>query len=604
MNDFERQGFRTSVQVITDHAATRPDDVAMRQKRFGVWNETTWGGLHEKIANLATALIEIGVQPGDRVGILSENRQEWVLTQFAVQAAGGVVTGMYPTSPANEIDHLVNASGTSFLFIEDQEQFDKIVDLGETANGIKKLIVFDAKGLAHEEFLGLTTFDALGQLGQICRDKHSEELHHRQGQIDKDDTALMVFTSGSTGAPKAAEISHANFFASACLVPDMFGDLGDDVNILSYLPLCHVAEQNMTVVNCLAARRTMNFGESLRTITLDLRDVAPELFFGVPRIWEKMVAGLQVQIQTASRAQRALTGLALKSAEKRSSTLRSEWSLGQRMSYEFWNALIYRHMRSYLGLGQVKIALTAAAPISEELLIFLRGIGVNIREVWGMTETSGAATIQPGWGESEGRVGHPAPGLEARIAEDGELLFKGGIVFKGYFGNEQATAETVVDGWLHTGDIAEKFPDGSLSIVDRKKDIMITAAGKNLTPSLIENAMKASPFIKECIAFADQRPYVVALVQIDFDTVRLWAEEHDIAYTTFRSLAEHERVIELIENEVARRNGKLARVAQIKKTMLLPKELDHDDGEVTATLKVRRAKIAEMYNTEIESLYS
>lgn len=387
MNDFDKHGFRTSVQIVADHAKTAPHDVAMRQKRYGVWNETTWGGLDAKIAELAAGLIEVGVQPGDRVGILSENRQEWVLTQFAAQAAGAIVVGMYPTSPANEIDHLVNASGTEYLFIEDQEQFDKIVELGNRAASIKRLFVFDPKGLTQETFLDLTPFDDLHEMGCSCIDAQREELTRRKSDVSRHDTALMVFTSGSTGAPKAAEISHANFHAAGCLVPEMFGDLGEGANILSYLPLCHVAEQNMTVVNCLAAKRTMNFGESLRTITLDLRDVAPELFFGVPRIWEKMYAGMLVQVQTAPKIQRALTGMALKSAQRRSATPRSKWSLGQRLSYRFWDAFIYRHIRSYLGLGRVKIALTAAAPISEELLIFLRGIGVNIREIWGMTET-------------------------------------------------------------------------------------------------------------------------------------------------------------------------------------------------------------------------
>ena len=598
-----KDDFRTSVQMIKDHAKYSADKVAIRQKRFGVWNEITWAGLDDFVAELAAAMIEMGIQSGTKIGILSENRQEWVLTQFAAQAVGAVVVGMYPTSPAAEIDHLVNASDTEYLFIEDQEQFDKIIELGDRAPGIKQLVVFDPKGLRHEDHLGLTSFDAMRALGQETRGKHSEEIAKRSASVQPDDTALMVFTSGSTGAPKAAEISHANVYAACRLSTDLFDGLASDTNILSYLPLCHVAEQNMTVVTCLAARRTMNFGESLRTITLDLRDVAPELFFGVPRIWEKMQAGLLVQLQTANPLQRRLTGLAMSSAMKRIETPRGQWSLAQRVSNSIWDALVYRHIRSYLGLGRVKIALTAAAPISEDLLKFLRAINVNLREIWGMTETTGAASIQPEWGDCEGRVGFFPDEMESKIAEDGELLVKGPLVFKGYYRNEKATKETIVDGWLHTGDVAEIMPDGSYSIVDRKKDIMINAAGKNLTPSLIENTMKASPYIKECVVIADKRPYVTALVQIDFDTVRLWAEGQGIAYTTFRSLAEHPDVVELVNKEVARGNKALARVEQIKKTWLLPKELDHDDGEVTATMKVRRSKITETYGEAIEELY-
>ncbi|MEM9429700.1 MAG: AMP-binding protein [Pseudomonadota bacterium] len=604
MHDFERRGFRTSVDIIAEHARATPDRVAIRQKRYGIWNETTWAGLDQLVRELAAALIEIGVAPGDKVGILSENRAEWVLTQFAAQAAGATVVGMYPTSPAAEIEHLVNASDTAVLFIEDQEQFDKIVELGDRAPRLKRLVVFEPKGLRQETFLGLMAFDALRELGRGALATHAAEIAARGAAQGPETTALMVFTSGSTGAPKAAEISHGNFFAAGCLVHEIFDDLASDINILSYLPLCHVAEQNMTVINTLAGRRVMNFGESLRTITTDLRDVAPELFFGVPRIWEKMQAQVLVQTQTTGRVHRWLMERALASAARRQTTPRAAWSLRERVSNAVWDALIYRHVRSYLGLGRVRVALTAAAPISPDLLAFLRGIGINIREIWGMTETTGAATIQPDWGASEGRVGFFPKGVEARLAEDGELLVRGGIVFKGYYGNEAATRATVVDGWLHTGDVAAAAADGSYTIIDRKKDIMINAAGKNLTPSLIENTMKASRYIKECIVVADRRPYVTALVQIDFETVRLWAEARGIAYTTFRSLAEHAEVVALIEGEVAARNAELARVEQIKKTLLLAKELDHDDGEVTATMKVRRAKIMDAYAGEIERLYA
>lgn len=603
MLDFANDGFRTSVQVIAEHAQRTPDKTAIRQKRCGVWNEITWKRLDEIVKELAAGMIELGLKPGDKIGILSENRQEWVLTQFAAQSVGAMVVGMYPTSPAAELDHLVNASDTEILFIEDQEQFDKIVELGDSAKNLRQLVVFDPKGLRGEDFLNLMSFEAMQVLGESKFSNHAAEIQKRSDAVTPDDTALMVFTSGSTGAPKAAEISHGNFFASMSLTDEIFEGLAADVNILSYLPLCHVAEQNMTVVNCLSGRRTMNFGESLRTITLDLRDVAPELFFGVPRIWEKMQASLMVQIKTANPIQRRMTEMALASAHARASTPRSQWSLSQRLSNSIWDALVYRHIRSYLGLGRVKIALSAAAPISEELLIFLRGIGVNIRELWGMTETSGAASSQPDWGDCNGRVGFFPTGVEAKVAEDGELLVKGPIVFKGYYNNEDATKSTLVDEWLHTGDVAQQLPDGSFSIVDRKKDIMINAAGKNLTPSLIENTMKASPYIKECIVIADKRPYVAALVQIDFDTVRLWAESQGIAYTTFRSLAEHPDVVSLIDKEVSKRNETLARVEQIKRVWLLPKELDHDDGEVTATMKVRRSKITEAYGEAIEGLY-
>lgn len=590
--------------MLADHANHRPDSIAMRQKRYGVWNEVTWGGLQELSYATAAGLIDLGMQQGDHIGILSENRSEWVQAQFGVGAAGGVAVGMYPTSPPAELDHLVNASDTTILFIEDQEQLDKIIALDGRVPQLRQLVVFDPKGCQDQNHLNLITWADLLARGRAALERgQRNEVLARIAKIQAEDTALMVFTSGSTGLPKAAEISYGNISAGTTVADDLFADYGPGTEVLSYLPLCHIAEQAVTVINGLSRQFVMNFGESLRTITLDLREVAPQVFFGVPRIWERMQAGVMVQAQTAGPVRRRLTLLALKGAMERGAKRRDQWTGADRAAHAFWDTLIYRHIRSYLGLGRVSFAISAAAPISEELLFFMRGIGVNLREAWGMSETSGVGTIQPAWGNSEGRVGAPVPTVECRIAEDGEVLFKGPTVFKGYYRNPSATAETIVDGWLHTGDVGRIEPDGTLTLIDRKKDIMINAAGKNLSPSLIENVLKASPYIKEVIMIADRRPYAAALVQIDMDTVRLWAESKGIAYTTFRSLAENPLVQELIDAEVARHNKDLARVEQIKKVYLLPKELDHDDGEVTATMKVRRSKIHEIYAEEIEALY-
>ncbi len=597
--------FRSNVSIVSSHAQTDPSLVAMRQKEFGIWKEMTWPDVEEVMHAIAAGLMTLGVEDGAHVGILSENRREWVLTQFGINASGGVVVGMYPTSPAAEIDHLVNASDTTVLFIEDQEQLDKIIELRGQIPKLRQLIIFDPKGTGKDDELGLISFETLLAKGRAAlKDGALSKVQERKDAITPEQTAMMVFTSGSTGLPKAAEISQSNLSVALDLTKKIFGTYAPGTNVLSYLPLCHIAEQNVTVTNALALKTVMNFGESLRTITIDLREVAPEIFFGVPRIWERMQAAIMVQASTGGKLKGPMTLYALKGAMARGAKRRDTWTLKDKLANAIWEQLVYRHIRSYLGLGRVTFAVSAAAPISEDLLAFMRGIGVNIREAWGMSETSGAATIQPDWGCSDGRVGHFVEGMDYKIAEDGELLVKGGIVFKGYYNNPEATADTIVDGWLHTGDVAEANADGSISLIDRKKDIMINSAGKNLSPSLIENVMKASPFIKECIVIADKRKYVTALVQIDMDTVRLWAEQQGIAYTTFRSLAENEQVQGLIDKEVAKQNEKLARVEQIKKVFLLRKELDHDDGEVTATLKVRRNKIYEFYGAEIEALYA
>ncbi|MEN8893915.1 AMP-dependent synthetase/ligase [Planktotalea arctica] len=597
--------FRSNVSIVSSHARTDPELVAMRQKDFGIWKETSWSGFESIMHALAAGLMELGMADGEHIGILSENRREWVLAQFGINAAGGVVVGMYPTSPAAEIEHLAGSSDTTMLFIEDQEQLDKIIELRGKLPKLRQLIIFNPKGTAGETELNLKTFDDVIEMGRAALDAGADkDVQARKDAITPERTAMMVFTSGSTGLPKAAEISQQNLSIAADLSKEIFGSYPQGTNVLSYLPLCHIAEQNVTVTNALSSKMVMNFGESLRTIIIDLREVAPQIFFGVPRIWEKMRSDLTIQAATAGKLKGPMTLYALKQAEKRGAIRRDEWSLTDKLANAFWDFAIYRHIRSYLGLGRVKFAISAAAPISEDLLAFMRGIGINIREAWGMSETTGAATIQPDWGCSKGRVGHFVEGIEYKIADDGELLVKGGIVFKGYYNRPDATAETIIDGWLHTGDVAEACSDGSISLIDRKKDIMINAAGKNLSPSLIENIMKASPFIKECIVIADRRPYVTALVQIDMDPVRLWAESKSIAYTTFRSLAEHPQVIELIDKEIAKLNSNLARVEQIKKVHLLSKELDHDDGEVTATMKVRRSKVFELYDRQIEALYA
>ncbi len=600
----ELSAFTPVTARVEAHAQAYGQEVAMRQKRHGIWQELSWAEVAGVSDAVAAGLIELGLQGGGHVGVLSENRREWVLAEFGIWAAGGVCVGMYPTSPAPEIRHLVTASDVTVLFLEDQEQLDKIKALDGELPALRQIIVFDPKGTRGEDLLGLMSFDALVALGRGALARHRSAIAALKAAVRPEDTAMMVFTSGSTGPPKAAQISHGNLAVAVEIAEGMFAEYRPGTNILSYLPLCHIAEQNITVINAIAGRRVMNFGESLRTITLDLRDVAPEIFFGVPRIWEKMQAAVMVQAQTSGRLRRVLAGAALKGAMARGAVPRHRWSLAQRLAHAFWDALVYRHIRAFLGLSRCRFAISAAAPITPDLLGFMRGIGVDIREAWGMSETTGAATLQPPFSACIGRVGLPLPGVELKTAPDGELLVRGGIIFTGYYRNPEATAEALRDGWLQTGDVAELMADGSISIIDRKKDIMINAAGKNLAPSLIENTIKASPYIKEAIVVADQRPYVSALVQIDPETVRLWAEGQGISYTTFRSLAEHPRVRTLIEEEVGRCNKALARVEQVKKLHLLTKELDHDDGEVTATMKVRRAQVYRAYAEDIEALYA
>lgn len=598
----EHTEFFSVTTLLARYAVDHPDDIALRQKEFGIWQETTWLEYHTQAHAIAAGLVSLGLERNSHAGILSENRLQWLLSQMGCNCAGVVPCGLYPTSPANEVLHLLGSADCSLVFCEDQEQVDKVLEITDQLPLLKHIVVFDPKGLNNYQAPELITLSELATMGYEYLRREPGAVAGRLEQQQAEDTALIVFTSGSTGLPKAAMISYRNIWAQMLLLEDAIPcRAGED--LLSYLPLCHVAEQSFSMMRAMATRMVVNFGESLRTIRTDLQEIAPRMFFGVPRIWEKMQAEIVVLTSRSGPMRRALLRMALDSAQRRGQRPRSYWTTGEKLKYLMWYWITYRHLLNYLGLRRCKVAMTAAAPISPDLLAQLRGLGLPLIEVWGMTETSGAATMQPMDLDCQGRIGSTVEGVQSKIAADGELMIKGPTVFKGYYNNPSATADTVIDGWLHTGDVVEGYHDGSLTIIDRKKDIIISAGGKNLSPSVIENTVKASPLIKECIVIGDKRPYVVALIQIDYDTVATWAEEGNLAYTTFKSLAEMPQVRVLIEHEIEQANRKLASVEQVKKFALLNKELDHDDGEVTATMKVRRSKISEQYGAQIELLY-
>ena len=596
------KSYQSVTQMLAQHAIEFSGDVAVRQKKFGIWQEMTWRQYFEETQLIAAGLLSIGIEPGAHLGIIAENCQEWIMAQLGSNFANTVPCGVYPTSPGNEVLYLLTSAECSLVFCEDQEQVDKLLEIRSKLPLVKKIVVFDAKGLKNYQEPDLITLDALMAMGKAHLAKHPEAVRERHQLQTPDDTALVVFTSGSTGLPKAAMISFDNMWHQMKLLQDTVPtEMHHD--ILSYLPLCHIAEQAFSVLNAISRRMTVNFGESLRTIRTDLQEIAPQMFFGVPRVWEKMQAEIVVLTSRTGGIRQWLIKKSMANAQLRGEKSPDDWNRAERLQFQLWYWTVYRYMLNYLGLRKCEIAMTAAAPISPHLLAQFRGMGVPLVEIFGMTETTGAATVQPFNFKCQGRIGSPGVGVECKLDEDGELLVKSGIVFKGYYKNPEATAATVQDGWLHTGDIATAFDDGSFSIVDRKKDIIINAAGKNLSPSLIENTMKASPYIKECICIGDGQRYVVALIQVDYDTVTTWAESQQISYTTFKSLSENPDVYQLISDEVKAGNARLARVEQIKKFVLLTKELDHDDGEVTATMKIRRSIIAKQYAKEIEKLY-
>ncbi|MBE0550203.1 MAG: AMP-binding protein [Rubrivivax sp.] len=599
-------GSLTLPQQLRHWAQARPDAVALRQKEFGIWAPVTWAGYERAARHFGLGLVKLGLPDGGHCAIVSENRQEWVFAQLGCGLVGAVTVGIYPTSPAVEVEYLLQAADARIVVCEDQEQLDKVLEARERLPALTHLVVMDPRGLRHYRVDDLLTFEEVTALGAAFEHERPRVVDEALARQVKDDTALMIFTSGSTGRPKAAMISYGNIAAMAAGTDAIYRCTAADSTV-SYLPLCHVAEQIYTVYLPLSSGAVVNFAESLRTVQGDLREIAPTLFLGVPRIWEKLHASIEIKAREAGGLRRALYQRALDAVLPFADLPPERWSLAQRLKHGLWWWLVLRALTNFIGLRRCRLALSGAAPIAPDMLRFFRALGVPVREGYGMTETAGVVAVQRSGASPLGTVGTAIPGVELRVAGDGELLVRGPTVFKGYYRNEDATREAIdAEGWLHTGDVVQVVagPDGDeIRIVDRKKDIMITAGGKNITPSEIENALKFSAYIKEAVIVADRRPFVAALIQIDLDTVGKWAEEHGLAYTHFRSLAEHEGVRDLMQAEVDRVNARMPQVQQVRKFHLLSKELDHDDGEVTATLKIKRKSIAEKYAAAIDALY-
>ena len=600
MNDLNYK--LTLPQMLRQQAQRNAAVVAIRQKEHGIWKPLTWQHYFERARHVGLGLRAAGLSDGGHVGVLSENRVEWVLTQLGAGLVGAVTVGVYPTSPTNEIAYVLGHADAEVVICEDQEQSDKVLDARDQLPRLKKIVMMERKGLleaksrAPELVMGFAELEALGAASLEAAYVESVLLNQQL-----DDTALIIYTSGSTGKPKGAMISYANIAAMAPGIIDLLG-LTPRTSHLSYLPLCHVAEQMLTAFVPLYLGSRVDFGESIRTVQEDLREVAPTMFLGVPRIWEKLHSSISIKMHESGGLRKHLFDAGLRACAPFAHKAAHQRSLSEKLCFAFYYGMIFRSLQNFIGLRHARTAMTGAAPISPAIVKFFRTLGVPLVEVYGMTESSGIVLGQRPAQVVFGTVGKPTLGVEHRLSSQGELQIRGGVVFKGYYKNPEATASTIVDGWLFTGDVVEE-KDGTLRIVDRLKDIMITAGGKNLTPSEIENTMKASLFIKECVIVADARKFVGALIQIDYEAVAQWAESRNVTFTHFRSLVETIEVRELIQAEVDKGNNTLAEVSRIRRFHLLTKELDHDDGEVTATMKVRRASIYNTYALEIEALY-
>ncbi|MET0930281.1 MAG: long-chain fatty acid--CoA ligase [Aeromicrobium sp.] len=600
-------------QRIRLRATTTPGGIAMREKNLGLWEPVTWADYWDAASIVGHALLSLGIDPGDRVAVHSENRREWLFCDIGITAARAATVGLYPTNPAAEVRHVLSDSGSRLVVVEDQEQLDKTLDVIDELPALEHLVHLEHRGIVGRyDDPRLMSWDAFMALGREHRSAHPDALDARVAAGRPDDLATLVYTSGTTGPPKGAMLTMGNieFVLTTLQREGAFVDppAGENDVIVSYLPLCHVAERVFTTWFNAGLGTQVCFAESIDTVQQNLREVQPTLLFGVPRIWEKLVAGVQIRMSGASRLKRANFAVWMRVSRWIGRTLverQGSHTIGTRLAYTAGWVMLYRPLRERLGLSKVRYAASGAAPISPEVLEFFMGIGLPMFEVYGMTENSALATANVRGRVRVGTVGEVQPGTELRIDESGEILTRHPGTFAGYWNNPEATAAAIdADGWLHTGDVGEWVDGTHLKITDRLKDIIITAGGKNISPSEIENQLKASPFIKEAIVVGDRRKYLTALIGIELDTVGSWAQKRRLSFTTYRDLSAKPEVIELVQGIVDDTNTRFAAVETIKAFSLLPKELDHEQGELTATQKVKRSAITTQFADDIERMYA
>jgi long-chain acyl-CoA synthetase len=584
--------------LLLEQSRVRGDATALREKHRGRWREWSWSDYVARVARVAHGLRALGVEPGDHVAVHAENRPEWVVADLAIQGLGAVSVGIYPTSPAAEVQYLLQHSGSVVLIAEDEEQLDKAMAVRDDLPLLRKVVVINTRNVRRLEDPMVMTFAELEAEGA------AQDYERAVGALDPDSTAVLVYTSGTTGPPKGAMLSHRNLHWAAQRFGEAFETDSDD-EILSYLPLCHVAERLSSVMNATATGYVVNFGDGGPAFAQDMRDVQPTVFVGVPRVWEKMLATVEIRMADATRLKRLAYGVALaegrRLARKR---MRARLTGVDWLRAAAADALALRAVRDKLGLRRVRLAISGAAPIAPQVLEWLWAVGVPVHEAYGQTENCAICTIVPAGDIRLGTVGRPMHGAEVRLGEDGEILTRSPAVFRGYFKHPEATAEAVDDqGWLHTGDVGTFDEHGHLAITDRKKDIIITAGGKNVSPSEIENALKVSPYVREAVVVGDRRKYLIALIGVELDTVGDWAARRNLAFTTYADLARKPEVRKLIGEWVERCNAQFAQVEAIKRFALLEKELDHEDGELTATQKVKRRALEQQFSNQIEALY-
>ena len=584
----------------------RGDRVWLRQKELGIWKSWTWMQTAEAVREIAAGLQALGLQRGQTASILANTVVEWVLADLAVLSCGAVSNGIYPTDAASQVQYLCEDSSTRILFAEDDEQLDKALEVREQLPLLQKIVVFDMKGLRDLDDPDVMSLDALRALGRQWLAEHPDCVERSSAACQPEDLAILVYTSGTTGKPKGAMHSHRGLVYTARGFNTLVAQDEKDER-MCFLPLCHIAERMGGEYFALYTGSRLNFVENPETIPENVREIAPTVFTAVPRVWEKFYSGVMIALKESSALQRAAyawsIGVGTTIADKVLAGQPVGLGLKLRFALARWLAL--NNARKLIGIHRARFLVTGAAPISPELIKWYLALGVPMLEVWGMTETCGASTGVPATRIKPGSIGPAAAFNEVRLdPATGEILVRGPNVFMGYLNLPEKTAETIdQEGWLHTGDVGVVDEDGFFRITDRMKDIIITAGGKNITPSELENELKFSPYITDAVVIGDKRAYLTVIIMIDQENVEKFAQDADIPFSNYASLTRAPEVQELIQKEIDRVNQKFARVEQIKKFFLLDTQLTAEDEELTPTMKLKRKLVEKKYAAQIEAMY-
>ncbi|MBS0449977.1 MAG: AMP-binding protein [Proteobacteria bacterium] len=595
-------------------AKQRGDQMALREKIHGIWRGRTWSDYYQDARRVAFGLTQLGLRRGDRIIIAAEDVPEWFYADLGAQMIGVQVVGIYPTNPWPEVQYIAGHCQAKLAITGDQEQTDKVVDATANGNGLPHLqhiFCVDMKGLRRYAPGRPHAFAHLLELGDQYASAYPDAERWLDASIDSlvpDDVNILVYTSGTTGPPKGAMLTHRNFVYGAYAYMVARRMVNKPFESVCYLPLCHVAERSYSTVQHLLSGGCVNFAESIDTVATNIREIAPTFFLGVPRIWEKLQQGFEFRMKDSGRLQQSLYRAGMRRGRVLSDRRAVHGRLAawrDKLEFAFWYVLLFRNMQRHMGLNRTHTRMCGGASVSPETLKFFDVIGLPVGQGYGLTEAGGLCFVQvPGRPFISGSCGPAMDGVVWKIADDGEVIVRSPGVFRGYLFDDKGTNDILSpDGWLATGDIVEKRGSDEIAVVDRKKAIIITSGGKNIAPSEIENAIKDSPYVREAIVVGEGKKFLGGLIQIDFDSVGRWAAERDLQYTTFKSLTQMAEVRELIQGVVDEVNARFARVENIRKFVLLEKELDHDDGELTATQKVRRGTISKKFARELEIIY-